>query len=138
MDIRYPAIMESQEPAGFFIRFLDVEEAFTEGSTREEALQNAAEVLTALLGWRMDQGLEIPQPSQDVKEAFYVAPDAKTQAALLLRFAMERPVGTSRGHQSRKTLSSTRDHAVQQHRPSLRQLEKAAARLGKRLVLSFD
>ncbi len=52
MDIRYPATIE-QRDTGFFVQFVDLPDTFTEGITVEEALFNAAEVLSAMLGKRL-------------------------------------------------------------------------------------
>ncbi|MBF0183600.1 MAG: type II toxin-antitoxin system HicB family antitoxin [Magnetococcales bacterium] len=138
IDIRYPVILAPQKPSGFFVRFPDLDDTFTEGETIEEALHNASEVLTAMLGWKVDNNMTIPEPSQGIPNARYVAPDAKTQAALLLRqirreqsiAEVSRSMGTS--------WSSVHRLEDPHHWPTLRQLEKAAATLGKRLVLSFD
>ena len=62
-------------------------EAFTEGETIDEALFNAAEVLTLTLEGRMEENQLIPVPTANVPGAHYIAPDAKTQAALLARWA---------------------------------------------------
>jgi antitoxin HicB len=138
MEFLYPAMIEAQEPSGFFVRFVDFDDTFTEGASEEEALFNAAEVLSGMLAWRLDSGLEIPSPSRRVKGAHYIAPDAKTQAALLVRAA--------RGERSIAELAralETSWPAAQRledphHWPSLRQLERAAAAVGKRLVLTFE
>jgi antitoxin HicB len=87
MDIRYPATIEPQKDGSFFVQFVDLPDTFTEGRTEEEALFNAAEVLSAMLAWRLDDAKDVPAPSAKVKGAHYVAPDAKTQAAMLLRLA---------------------------------------------------
>mgnify|MGYP000983782825 CR=1 FL=1 len=63
MDIRYPAILEPEEGGGFFVRFVDLEDTFTEGATPDEAPFNGAEVQSALLGCRLDHDLPIPDPS---------------------------------------------------------------------------
>ena len=87
MDIRYPATVEQQADGTYLVQFVDLPDTFTEGHTKEEALFNAAEALSAMLAWRLDEGLDVPTASQKVKGADYVAPDAKTQAAVLLRLA---------------------------------------------------
>lgn len=138
MDFRFPAIIEPQEPSGYFVRFVDLEEAFTEGETLDEAIFNAAEVLSGILAWRLDNGHNIPVPSRRVKGAYYIAPDAKTQSALLVREA--------RGERSLAEIARALDTSWPSaqrledpnHWPSLKQLEKAAAALGKKLVLSFE
>jgi len=85
MDIRYPATVEAQKDGTFLVQFVDLPDTFTEGLTKEEALFNAAEVLSAMLAWRLDHSKEVPAPSQKVRGAHYVAPDAKTQALLSAR-----------------------------------------------------
>ncbi|MFZ2958564.1 MAG: type II toxin-antitoxin system HicB family antitoxin [Candidatus Ozemobacteraceae bacterium] len=137
MNIQYPAIFKRQEPSGFFVRFPDLEEAITEGDTVEECLFNAAEVLSVILECRLEDGKEIPIPSK-VKGAHMIAPDAKVQAALLVRFSkngksladIARALGTS--WPAAQRLENPK------HSPTLRQLERAAAALGKRLILSFE
>jgi len=137
MDIRYPAIIE-QQGTGFFVQFVDLPDTFTEGATLEEALFNAAEVLSAMLDWHLDQGHSLPEPGTGLKDAHYIAHDAKTQAALLVRRARgSRPLSeVARAmHTSWPAAQRLEDPS---HSPSLKQLERAAAALGKRLVLVFE
>ena len=138
MDIRYPATVVVQQDGSFFVQFLDLTDTFTEGQTKEEALFNAAEVLSAMLAWRLDESKDVPAPSQKVKGAHYIAPDAKTQAAMLLRLA--------RGERSLSDLARALDTSWPAakrledptHWPSLKTLDRAAAALGKRLVLTLE
>ena len=138
MEIRYPATIEAHADGSFFVQFIDLPDTFTEGRTQEEALFNAAEVLSAMLAWRLDEGTEVPAPSQKRKGAHYIAPDAKTQAAMLLRLA--------RGERSLAELAralETSWPAAKRledptHWPSLKTLDRAAAALGKRLVLTLE
>lgn len=138
MDIHYPAVFEAQEPSGFFVRFVDVPEAITQGQTLDECELAAAEVLSLVLDDYIEEGRPIPAPTQEVAEAHYIAPDAKTQAALLVRIARDgksladlaRALGTS--WPSAQRLEDPR------HWPSLKTLDRAAAALGKRLVLRFE
>ncbi len=137
MEITYPAKITPQD-SGFFVQFVDLPDTFTEGQTMEEALFNASEVLSAMMGWRLDEGKDIPAPSLNVKDARYIAPDAKTQAVLLLRQArgdrtladLARAMGTS--WPQAKRLEDVH------HWPSLKTLDRAARVLGKRLVLSME
>lgn len=135
MEIRYPMHITEQPEGGYCVQFLDLEEAFTEGDTLEEAMFNAAEVLTLTLNARMEEGQAIAEPTQGMNGVVYVAPDAKTQAALLLRQA--------RGERSFAELARAMETSWPQakrledphHWPSLKTLDKAARVLGKRLVL---
>ena len=138
MEIRYPATVELQRDGSYFVQFIDLTDTFTEGQTEAEALFNAAEALSAMLAWRLDEAKDIPAPTLKIKGAHYVAPDAKTQAAMLLRLA--------RGERSLADLAralETSWPAAKRledpgHWPSLKTLDRAAAALGKRLVLVLE
>lgn len=138
MNIHFPALIEPQEPTGYLVQFVDLEDTFTEGETLDEALFNAGEVLSAMLSWRLDNDQSIPAPSENIEGVHYIAPDAKVQSALLVRRA--------RGDRSladvARALETSWPAAKRledpHHWPSLKQLEKAAAALGKRLILSFE
>lgn len=138
MEIRYPATIRQQPDGAWLVRFIDLPDAFTEGQSKEEALFNAAEVLWAMLAWRLDESRDVPAPSRQIKGADYIAPDAKTQAAMLLRLA--------RGERSLSELAralETSWPAAKRledptHWPSLKTLDRAAVALGKRLVLSLE
>jgi len=138
MEILYPAQVTQEADGMFFVQFVDLAEAFTDGETLEEALFNASEVLTLTLLGRMEEGMSIPQPEKGIEGAYYVAPDAKTQAALLLRHAR----GNRTYAELARALETSWDVAKRledaRHWPSLRALDRAAAALGKRLVLSLS
>lgn len=138
MKVLYPAIVRKQRPSGYFVRFPDIQEAVTQGETVEEALFNASEVLTLALDHRLGRDRAIPLPSRPSARAHLVAPDAKTQAAILIRI--------SRGDRSVADLArvlGTSWPAVARledpkHSPTLRNLERTAAALGQKLIVSFE
>jgi antitoxin HicB len=138
MEISYPARLTPQAEGGFLVEFVDLADTFTEGQTQEEALFNAAEVLSGMLAWHLDEGHDIPAPSLDLQDVHYVAPDAKTQAVLLLRYAR---AGRSLADLAR-ALETSWPQAKRledpRHWPSLKTLDRAARVLGKRLVLSME
>jgi antitoxin HicB len=137
MRIAYQAVLEPGEDSGFFIRFPDLGEAFTEGETEAEALFNAEEVLNLTLEGRIEEDLELPEPKEH-EGGVWIYPSPQVQAALLVRFArrgrslsdLARALGTS--WSSAQRLESPKAS------PNLRQLQKAATALGQRLVLSFE
>ena len=138
MDIRYPATVESQKDGSFFVQFVDLPDTFTEGQTKEEALFNAAEVLSAMLAWRLDESKEVPAPSQKVRGAHYIAPDAKTQAAMLLRLARGERTLSDLARALKTSWPAAKRLEDPAHWPSLKTLERAAAAMGKRLVLTLE
>lgn len=138
MEIRYPATIQAQAGGGFLVQFVDLPDTFTEGKTREEALFNAVEVLSGMLAWRLDEGKGVPAPSTKIKGVKYIAPDAKTQAAMLLRLARG-----GRSHSELARALETSWPAAKRledprHWPSLKTLDRAAATLGKRLLLVLE
>lgn len=139
MKLEYPYTLEPQETGGFVVQFLDIEEAFTEGANPEECAFNAAEVLTGILEQRLEDGLEIPLPGKRGRRPV-ASPSAAVQTAILLRVTRQAE-GKSLAELARALGTSW--PAVQRlekpnANPTLKQLERAAHALGKRLVLEFE
>ncbi|HYU33559.1 MAG TPA: type II toxin-antitoxin system HicB family antitoxin [Thermoanaerobaculia bacterium] len=139
MKLEYPYTLEPQEGGGFVVQFPDLEEAFTEGATPEECAFNAAEVLTGILEQRLEDGVEIPLPSQPAQGPV-ASPSAAVQTAILVRLTRQAE-GKSLADLARALGTSW--PAVQRlekpnANPTLKQLERAANALGKRLVLGFE
>ena len=138
MDIRYPATVKARKDGTYLVRFVDLPDTFTEGQTKEEALFNASEVLSAMLAWRLDEAKDVPAPSQKVKGARYIAPDAKTQAAMLLRLARGERTLSDLARALETSWPAAKRLEDMSHWPSLKTLDRAAAALGKRLVLTLE
>jgi len=138
MEIRYPAVLEPEESGGFFVRFVDVEGAMTDGETLDEALFNASEALSGILGWMLDENRPIPEPSPAGEGMYLIAPDARTQAAMLIRRARGERSLAELARSLETSWPSAQRLENPRHSPTLRQLEKAAAALGKRLVLVLE
>ena len=138
MEIRYPAVLEPEESGGFFVRFVDVEGAMTDGETLDEALFNASEALSGILGWMLDENRPIPEPSPAGEGMYLIAPDARTQAAMLIRRARGERSLAELARSLETSWPSAQRLENPRHSPTLRQLEKAAAALGKRLVLALE
>jgi antitoxin HicB len=138
--IAYPARFELQPEGGYFVQFLDLENAFTQGDDLSHAELMATEVLTLVLDDLLQEGKPIPLPTQGVIESTVhnIAPEPPVQSALMIHFArgdkslaeLARAMGTSWPAVAR--LENPR------HWPNLRQLDKAARALGKKLVLSLE
>ena len=63
------------------LTFPNLPDTFTEGMTKEEALFNATEVLSAMLAWRLDEAKDVPAPNQKIEGAQYIAPDGYKTAS---------------------------------------------------------
>ena len=137
MKFSYPYSVEPQKGGGLLVQFIDFEEAFTEGDTLEEAAFNAAEVLTGILAYRLEHGQSIPEPSP-TKKYRLASPSAAVQSALILRLARgDRPLSDLARALDTSWAAAQRLEDPH-HWPSLKQLDKAAKVLGKRLVLSLE
>lgn len=89
MNVLYPAIFEYERTEKrYTAHFIDLPEAVIEGETLEEVFFNASEVLTLTLEGRIDERIDIPKPSHH-KKAQLIAPSARAQAALLMRWAKD-------------------------------------------------
>ena len=138
MGTAYPATLTPEACGGYFVQFVDLDDTFTEGETVADALFNGAEVLSAMLGWHLEEGHAIPEPSQGIEGAYYIAPDAKTQAVMLMRAARgDRPISEIARALDTSWAAAQRLEDPH-HWPSLKQLDRAARVLGKRLVLSLE
>ena len=139
MKIAYPASFETQPDGGFTVTFPDFPEAITEGDTLEHARFNAAECLSLVLDVRMEEGDTIPLPLLS-EDGGFIEPDAATQAALLVHLTreVEKKSLTDLARALGASWPAVKKLEDPRHSPTIKQLERAAAALGKRLILSFD
>ena len=84
MNTEYPYTVEKDEGGCLFVQFIDLEKAFTQGETLEEARFNAAEVLSAMLAYRLTKNQDIPTPSKCPINGFMISPDPEVQASGLV------------------------------------------------------
>lgn len=139
MRLLYPANLELQPDGGFTVLFPDFPEAITEGDTEDEALLHAQEVLSLSLRARMEEAQPIPAPSAAKgKGTRWVAPDAQAQSAALLRMARGDKPLSDVARAMETSWASAQRLEDPRHWPSLKQLDRAARVLGKRLVLSLE
>ncbi|SDY00425.1 type II toxin-antitoxin system HicB family antitoxin [Nitrosomonas sp. Nm33] len=138
MNTLYPAIFEPQEPSGYFVCFVDIPEAITQGETIDECLFNGTEVLSMVMEEYLDSGRDIPLPTANLPDAHYIAPDARIQSAILVRWARGNRSLAEIARALETSWPSAQRLEDPHHWPSLKQLEKAASVLGKKLVLSLE
>jgi len=138
-NIRYQALFAPQPEGGYTVTFPDIPEAITEGDNMEAATFAASEALTLALECILDAGEAIPDRREHA-DGIWVSPCASVQAAIALRQArlaqgksvsdMARALHTS--WPAAQRLESPRAN------PTLRQLERAAAAMGRRLCLGLE
>jgi antitoxin HicB len=94
-------------------------------------------VLTLTLEGRYDEKLHIPLPSKRVKGAYWIAPALRVQSAFLLKFARHKKTLAELARALETSWPAVARLENPRHTPNLRQLEKAAAALGKQIVIDF-
>ena len=141
MNVLYPAqITFDKDDKRFLVRFLDIPEAITEGGSEEEAFFNASEVLILAIEGRLEEGMDVPQPSKCTGQQKFISPSVRAQASLLIRWAkLSGDHTTSEIARSLNTswpaVSRLEDP---KHWPSLRQLEKIANVFGPQFIISME
>ncbi len=81
IELSYGAKIES-DGDGYLVTFRDIENAFTYGSTLDEAIFNAQEVLDLMLLERLEKNEEIPLPSKFKNREVVIAASPEVVALL--------------------------------------------------------
>ncbi|MDD1418910.1 type II toxin-antitoxin system HicB family antitoxin [Dolichospermum sp. ST_sed1] len=136
----YPALLTADEKdGGFVVTFRDLPEAITQGNSWEEALNEAADCLEEAIALRIDDKLEIPQPSHPKNQEYLVAVPAQTAIKAALYLAM-REKGISKV-QLASTLNihekEVRRILDPHHATKLSTMERTLAVLGQRIELQI-
>ncbi len=133
----YPCQINRHEGDEFVVSFPDVEGANTSGSDRVEALEMAADALSAALGMYVDLHLAIPVPSAVLDGQEAVAVDPVTAAKLELYTAMRDQGVTERALAKRLGLSDTTAGRLTDpdHRSHIGLVSKALRSVGRGLVI---
>jgi antitoxin HicB len=133
----YPARIWKEDNV-YYVQFKNLENGFTFGNTLEKAKEMAVDVLSSLLSFYLEHNKPIPSARlAKGKDIYLIAPDAKVQAALLLRLArastsqnkIAKTMGTT--WQAYQKIESPRSNTT------LNKLQKAAKASNKRLVIEF-
>ncbi len=116
---------------GFFVSFRDIENAFTGGSTYEETVFNAQEVLDLILLDRLENGDEVPLPSLLRKSEVPISASPEVAAPALLHIVR------MKSHRSMADVAKTMGVPYQSYQRmesgknlTMKSLKKAASALG--------
>ena len=136
MRYTYPCALTPEKSGGYSVSFLNVPEALTCGGDRDEALGMAEDALTVALGSYMQCRQDIPVPDAVADEQEMVAVPLVVAAKLALYTAMREQGLTKVGLARRLGLSegAVRKLLNPTHRSHIGQIERALAKVGRRLV----
>jgi antitoxin HicB len=85
--LTYPAVIVP-DGDGFFVSFPDIPEALTQGHTREEAIEMAADALLTAMDFYVDDKRPVPMPSSVKRGQVAIDLPASAAAKVLLLNAM--------------------------------------------------
>ena len=81
---KYPARLEPAEEGGFVVSFRDIPEALTQGESKEEALEMAADALLTAMDFYFEDRRPVPAPSKARRGEVLVELPTSTVAKVLL------------------------------------------------------
>lgn len=139
--IKYPARWEI-DGDGFFIQFIDIPNAFTEGDTMEELIKMAEDALAGIIACIMEDNKEVPKPSNiQGDNIIYIKLLPEVALPLLIKKTRNK-IGVSQGNiaQRMKIPYQTyqRWERAEGFNPTLKTLKKIARSLEKKLVVEFE
>ena len=130
----YAKLAPDRKDGGFVVTFRDLAEAITQGDTIDEALSEAEGALQAAIEGRIEDGLDIPAPSQSKRGERPVATPVTTALKAAVYLAM-RDAGMSKSELARRmhvNEKEARRMLDPKHPTKVPTLERALAALGRR------
>ena len=140
MKIQYLAHFDHADD-GINVSFPDIPEAITYGFTMDEAIFNAQEVLSLVLEDYIEENKKIPKPSiHKGKNFHWITPDVTVQVPLLIQsYKKDMNITTAQlARVMNSNWAATQRLEKAGNNISIKQLQKAADALGKRVNINFS
>ena len=137
----YPARFTlDTKDGGFVVTFVDLPEAITQGETKDEAWQEAADCLEEAMANRIVSGLPIPPPSRLKRGQYAVPVAAQTAAKAALYIALQEAQITKAELAKRLQCDEKEVRRLldPRHPSKLPRIEAALAAVGHRLIVSLQ
>jgi len=134
----FPAkFTRDRKEGGFLITFRDFPEAITEAETIEDGFIEAADCLEEAIAGRIDEGLDIPAPSQTRRSEHLVSVPAHTaiKAALYLTMVEKEVNKSELARRLNIDVREVRRMLNPHHGTKLPAMEQALEALGKHIEL---
>ena len=137
--LAYPARLDPEPEGGFTVTFADFAFGVTYGTTREEALHQAADLLETIVANCLAEGWDVPPPSP--AKGRPLVPLEPLVAAKVELYRAMRSAGVTKAELARR-IGIAPQQAQRlfdtNHASRLDQLAAAFAALGRRLVISSE
>jgi antitoxin HicB len=140
MRFVYPATLTPDADGGFVVTFRDWPEAITQGETRDQALDEAADCLEEAVAARIDDRAEIPLPSSPRADETTVAVPIATALKAALYLAV-REAGIGPGELARRLgvdEKEARRLLDPRHGSKAAARERALSAVGRRLAVEVQ
>jgi antitoxin HicB len=141
MKIEYPLRVHRAEEGGFWAEFPDLPGCITEGDTLEETLNNAREALNGWITSRFERGFKVPAASTiKGKNIYRIEPSPEVCVPLLLRKVrtesrLSQSVVAKKLNITYQTYQSW--ESPKTANPTVKQLDKVAKAIGKKLIVEI-
>lgn len=135
----YPVrLTRDRADGGFVVSCRDLPEAITQGDTVEQALSQAEGALQAAIEARIEDGMDVPPPSQPRRGEKPVATPITTalKAAVYLEMREQRVTKSELARRMRVNEKETRRMLDPKHPTKVPTLERALAALGRRAEIA--
>jgi antitoxin HicB len=135
----WPVRLDPAEEGGFVVSFPDFPEGWSQGDTREQALEQAADLLETMVANYMAEGWDLPEPSRAAGGS--LVPLAPLVAAKAELYRAVRKAGITKAELARRIGVSPQQAQRLfniHHASRLDQIEAAMRTLGRRLVVTSD
>jgi len=134
----YPAEIERDEDGRYVVTFPDFGWGATDGTTRDEALLEAKDLLRELIATTIREGENLPEPSRSGKERPLIVPPVQIALKAALYEAW-RQAGISQRSLARDldvAESEVRRMLNPEHSTKAATIDRALRRLGKRVTVT--
>ena len=142
--IKYPARYEHDKigkEKGYYLEFIDIPDAFTQGYTIEELYEMGQDVLSLILEDYLDENKEIPIPSTiEGDNILHIEPYPEIAIPLMMK-KLRREMGLTQEEAAKKLQISYQTYKKieegQRVNPTLKILERIASLFNLKLILDF-
>ncbi|MFZ2956960.1 MAG: type II toxin-antitoxin system HicB family antitoxin [Candidatus Ozemobacteraceae bacterium] len=140
MQFIYPVLLTVADEGGFVVSCRDLPEVVTQGEDYDDAIDNAEGALQAAIEFRIEQGMNIPEPSRQKKGEHIATVPIFTamKAALHLATRGKRGINAKLSRALNLDEKEVRRMLDPHHATKAATIERALAVLGQRLVISME